>query len=137
MLSSFLQTLTVPMTKSQRSFQGSILKTEVQEQALTSNATNFLLANKIQICPKFNIVDLNWIPYKSPKYSVKMPLTFGEHFQFASYFTIKTKNAVIKQKIFDWSIQIGHQRTAYKSASKDCPKLLSLKYAIAKIHSLY
>lgn len=32
-----------------------------------------------------------------------MPLTFGEHFQFASYFTIITKNAVIKQKIFYFS----------------------------------
>jgi long-chain acyl-CoA synthetase len=36
-----------------------------------------------------------------------------------------------KQKMFDWSIKIGHLRASYKSKAKDCPAGLKLKYGIA------
>lgn len=36
-----------------------------------------------------------------------------------------------KQKMFDWSIETGHKRAAFKSKARECPGGLKLKYGIA------
>lgn len=88
-----------------------------------AGATNVILEN-----PRTVIEEL---PKANPTVMCAVPRFFEKTYEGiqAEY----DKWPGYKQKLFDWSIQIGHLRSDYRSESKNCPFLLKLKYGLANI----
>ncbi len=86
-----------------------------------AGATNVILEN-----PRTVIEEL---PNANPTVMCAVPRFFEKTYEGiqAEY----DKWPGYKQKLFDWSIKIGHLRSDYNSESKSCPFLLNLKYGIA------
>ncbi len=86
-----------------------------------AGATNVILENPREVIEE--------LPKANPTVMCAVPRFFEKTYEGiqAEY----DKWPGFKQKLFDWSIKIGHIRSDYRSESKNCPFLLKIKYGIA------
>lgn len=86
-----------------------------------AGVTNVLLENPREV--------IDELPKANPTVMCAVPRFFEKTYEGiqAEY----TKWPSLKQKIFDWSIKVGHKRSEYKSNAQKCPLGLRIKFGIA------